>query len=186
MFLDRDIIPPRRKKANWKSLILGILLGFGAGFGLSKAIHTYWIFPFVVKNGEMSPAFPPGSTVYINRRNNVHQLKRGDIVLVRHPLNDHYMMLRRVIALSGETMEIKDRRILINGSILSADERKKLEPGALPVRLAPGEFSNRDNIQPVTIPENHLFILSDNRLSGIDSRDLGPVAMDQIVGKAEY
>ncbi len=185
MFEYHDLVPARRKKTGRGAIIAGIILGLVAGFGASKAIHYYWIFPFVTGNNDMSPTYPEGSTVYINRRTGLSKIVPGDVVLAIHPSNEEYSLLRRVAALPGDRIEILNRRIAINGKYISGELKKKLEAGALPVGLIPNEYSPRDSMKEITVPPGHIFLLADNKLTGLDSRQLGPFPDENLIGVAE-
>jgi signal peptidase I len=79
------------------------------------------------------------------------------------------MLIKRVVGLSGETIEVQKGRVLVNGELLE-------EPWA--VNQGGGRFG------PETVPPLHVFVLGDNRGASNDSRNFGPVPIDDIVGQA--
>jgi signal peptidase I len=83
---------------------------------------------------------------------------------------DENDLIKRVIGLPGEVVEGRDGRVFVNG-------RELIEP-YLP------EDSFTSDFEPVTVPEDHLFVMGDNREESLDSRSFGPVPVDSLVGRA--
>ncbi|QPJ62233.1 MAG: signal peptidase I [Candidatus Nitronauta litoralis] len=102
--------------------------------------------------------------------------ERFDVIVFKFPKNESVDYIKRVIALPGETLEIRRQEIYING--------KKLEdPHAhhtMPVDLD----GARDNYGPIRIPEGHVFMMGDNRENSRDSRFWGVLDVKKIRGKA--
>lgn len=98
-----------------------------------------------------------------------HIPNRGDIVVLRPAEKGGEMLIKRVIGLPGETLEIRDGLVYINGQPLN-------EP-----YLA---TKPRGNYGPVVIPPDHVFVMGDNRNFSNDSRSFGPVPIERIVGRA--
>ncbi|MBI3965115.1 MAG: signal peptidase I [Chloroflexi bacterium] len=97
---------------------------------------------------------------------------RGDIVILRRPNDPEARnLVKRVIALPGETVEVRNGTIYVNGETVD-------EPYVL----------NRDrgSITPVTVPANHVYVMGDNRPVSSDSRAFGPVPMTDILGRAWF
>lgn len=97
-----------------------------------------------------------------------HGPRRGDIVVVDSSSQSE-MLIKRVVGLPGETIEVRDGRVYINGELL--EELWTVKPG-------------RGSYGPQTIPPLHVFVLGDNRGASNDSRNLGPVPIEDIVGHA--
>ncbi|MFP3896430.1 MAG: signal peptidase I [Anaerolineales bacterium] len=95
--------------------------------------------------------------------------ERGDIVVLRPPQQSSEPLIKRVVGLPGETLEIHDGRVYVDGEL--ADEPYLNQPtwGAL---------------DPILIPEEHVFVMGDNRRASNDSRAFGVVAFDDIIGRA--
>ncbi|HHB90639.1 MAG TPA: signal peptidase I [Anaerolineae bacterium] len=98
----------------------------------------------------------------------LHGPKRGDIVVVRIPQFDR-LLIKRVIGLPGETLEIRDGLVYINGQPLEEPYVNGRPRGSYPA---------------TTIPEGHVFVMGDNRNNSNDSRAFGPVPIENIVGHA--
>lgn len=94
--------------------------------------------------------------------------KRFDIIICRYPDGDaHYV--KRVIGLPGETIAVMEGRVYINGKPLENDMRN--EPMA-------------DTMAPLRVPEGYVFVMGDNRNDSLDSRQKGPIALSEIIGRA--
>ncbi|MCB8985193.1 MAG: signal peptidase I [Ardenticatenaceae bacterium] len=94
--------------------------------------------------------------------------KRGDVVVVAVP-DSPVPLIKRVVGLPGETVEIRDNQVLVNGRALA-------EPYLPPLWQV--------NYPPTQIPDHSVFVMGDNRPVSRDSRSFGPVAIDQIRGHA--
>jgi len=100
----------------------------------------------------------------------VHGPQRGDVVVINMP-GEEIPLIKRVVALPGETVKVRGGHVLVNGQPLE-------EPWVT-------NWGGRD--YPATVvPPLHVFVLGDNRPSSRDSRSFGPVAIEQLVGHAIF
>jgi len=99
-----------------------------------------------------------------------HGPRRGDVVVIDLP-GQSDMLIKRVVGLPGETIEVRGGEVYIEGQRLE-------EPWA--VKLGGSSYG------PQTIPPLHVFVLGDNRGASNDSRNFGPVPIDSIVGRAWF
>ncbi len=103
----------------------------------------------------------------------------GDVIIFRHPVESG-RLVKRVIAVPGQTVEIRDKVVYVDGEVMPLPETgQHADP-----RILPGEMSRRDNMGPVTVPEGRLWVMGDNREDSIDSRSWGFLDDDLILGKA--
>jgi signal peptidase I len=100
----------------------------------------------------------------------VHGPQRYDVVVLRLPAQGEEMLIKRVIGLPGETVEIHDGQVYVNGQPLE----EPYEPG----ETRPGRS------EQVVVPPLHVYVLGDNRSHSNDSRNFGPVPIENIVGRA--
>jgi len=180
---NKDLVPEKKKKTSIKKILAGVILGFALGQGSVFLFHRIWIFPFKIKTSYMEPYLSPGTTVYINQLFSVEDLQRGDLVLLTHPDSGLYM-IRRVIALPGDTLEIRNRIVFLNGQKFGHSSESKIQNLwnlNSPVHYT--NFSDNDNVKSVTVKENQLFVLADNRRIALDSRHFGPLSYDFFKGK---
>jgi signal peptidase I len=99
-----------------------------------------------------------------------HGPRRFDIIVLKLPDQGEELLIKRVVGLPGETVEIKDGRVYINGEALD-------EPFT-------AEETRSRRYEKVTVPPLHVFVLGDNRNRSNDSRSFGPVHINDIVGRA--
>ena len=101
----------------------------------------------------------------------VGDVRRGDIVVFKYPEDPERDFIKRVIGLPGETLEVREKKVYINGAPIEEPYVHYLEPAG-----AHGEvtsFDVRDRYGPVTVPAGHYFVMGDNRDNSQDSRYLG-------------
>lgn len=97
---------------------------------------------------------------------------RGDIIILKsHDKNDANY-IKRIVGMPNEVVEIKDGKVYINGNILNEN-------------YIPSDVNTKPEMK-VNVPEGYVFVLGDNRDHSSDSRELGVIAFDDIVGKASY
>ena len=106
---------------------------------------------------------------------------RGDIVVFKFPEDPERDFIKRVIGLPGETLELRDKRVHIDGVPLDEPYLPERMSGLLPGAVA---IDGRDNYGPVTVPHEHYFMMGDNRDNSEDSRFWGPLPLSHIKGKA--
>ena len=100
----------------------------------------------------------------------LHGPRRGDIVVIDLPEQTD-MLIKRVVGLPGESIEVRNGEVYINGERL--DESWTVKPGG-------GSYG------PQIVPPLHVFVMGDNRGASNDSRNFGPVAIEHIVGHAWF
>ncbi|MFP4459553.1 MAG: signal peptidase I [Candidatus Zixiibacteriota bacterium] len=133
----------------------------------------------------------------------------GDVVVFEYPHDNRIKYVKRCIAEAGDTVEIRDKVVYVNGEksphaptqlidnrVFPSDPAAHEDPVELTHRwIAIAEndslmhvqrFSPRDNFGPVIIPDGHLFALGDNRDNSLDSRFWGPVPMENITGRPTF
>lgn len=130
-----------------------------------------------VTGDSMLPNFHDGEQIVAEKVTvKFENLKRNDIVIFQHPTNPDKLVIKRVIGLPGETMELQNGKILIDGKIL--DEPYLAEE----TRTLTGNYIKENVVY--TIPADSYIFLGDNRSNSSDSRDWGPISKNNIVGKA--
>jgi len=169
------VAPPATKKKKNKTLrtvlelvvlVLAILLAF--------LIHKFVYEVALVTSGSMIPTLQIQDRVLIDHRESLHNnWKRGDIVTFDSPESwgEQEVLIKRVIGLPGEIIEINDGKVYINGKIL---DEPYINNDSEPV----GE------IKKTVIPDSQYFVIGDNRNHSQDSRDLGGVEDKYIRGRA--
>jgi signal peptidase I len=156
---------------------------------------------FKIPTRSMSPTILPGDRILVDklayRRGPV---RKGDVVVFTNPNRRFQNQIKRVVALPGDTVEIRDFALVVNGTPVP---RARVEPGAesgtgdgifeetndgaaYRVRVGEGEGGEeRRNFGPLRVPNGHCFVLGDNRNLAEDSRHYGPVPLADIVGRVQ-
>jgi len=98
----------------------------------------------------------------------------GDLVIFEFPEDPSKDFIKRCVAVSGQTIEMKDQTLYVDGEIFSEPSGVKYTD-----RRRSGT-SRRDNWGPKTVPEDHLFVMGDNRDNSYDSRSWGVVSMEKV------
>lgn len=147
-----------------RDIVIPIIIGL-AIFFLVRA----FIEPFVVEHSSMWPTIEEGEYILVNKVSyHLHQPERGDIIVFHPPWHFGRPYIKRVIGLPGDTVEIRDGKVFVNGSPLN-------EPYA---------GQTLDILPPTKVPEGEYFVLGDNRNNSYDSRKGWTVSRDYIIGKA--
>lgn len=135
-------------------------------------ILTFVVSPVTVQGESMTPTLTDGERIFCVKVG--YNIERGDIIMTHRP-GAEYSVVKRVIGLSGDKISIKEGVVYLNGEALKEDYINK-------------DFSYYDptilwDMEEITVPEAHLFLMGDNRGISIDSRVYGTVSVDQIIGK---
>lgn len=153
----------------WAGIILAALV---AAF----LIKTFLIQAFYIPSGSMENTLEIGDRVLVNKLSyKLHDVHRGDIVVFERPsapssapvIKD---LIKRVIGVSGDTVEGRDGRVYVNGKAIA---EPYLDEGQTTSPFGPKE-----------VPDGKLWVMGDNRGSSSDSRVFGFIDEDQLVGRA--
>ncbi len=165
---------------------------------LALFIRTFVVQAFKIPTGSMEEnlligdhllvnkfVFGPTASALERRLLPVKDVHRGDVVVFKYPEEPERDFIKRVIGLPGETLEIRDKKVSINGVPLAEPYTHFLQPAATPSEFRElTSFDVRDRYGPVTIPPGQYFVMGDNRDNSQDSRYWGFLPRDYIKGKA--
>lgn len=160
---------------------------------------------YTISSGSGMPALMPGDTVVTLPYTDGRPPKRGDLAAYRSPSNPEVMNLHRIVGLPGETVQMVDGRLLIDGVAAEATDigafvtpegqLRRDEPANLLEETLPGDITFEildmattgvfDNTAVVTVPRDHYFVLGDNRDNAMDSRMVGPIDGDAMTGHVD-
>ena len=175
---------PMKGFLEWGAVILGALL-------VAFLIKTFLMQAYYIPSSSMTPTLQVGDRVLVNKLSyEVGDIGRGDLVVFGRPATESTVktdLIKRVIGLEGELIEIIEGRIYITQSE-SSSRQLLVEPYLASTTYTRG-FDNTDLCEKATensclIPDNHVFVLGDNRDGSRDSRFFGPIDENTVVGRA--
>lgn len=155
-------------------------------------VRGHIIQPFKIPSSSMMPNIQPGDYLLANKT--IYQKRRphsGDIVFFPFPNERHKIFMKRIVGLSGDKITIKNNIVFINGkAVTTFDPESKTyrEKGFEKIYSVvwSQELDHPYNLDEITIPTGHCFVLGDNRSKSLDSRQFGPIPLRDLLGKAEY
>lgn len=168
----------KKKNETWE-WIKALLIAFG----LAAIIRVFLFTPIVVDGVSMMPTLSDGDRMIVNKIGyTIGKPNRFDIVVFHAPEQKDY--IKRVIGLPGDTVEYRDDVLYINGK---AYPEPYLDPYKAEMPNAPltEDFKLEDKIQSPTVPEGHVFVMGDNRRKSKDSRHIGTIPIDEIIGSTK-
>ncbi len=111
-------------------------------------------------------------------------IKRGDVVVFKYPEEPERDFIKRIIGLPGDTLQLKQKKVYINGTPLEEPYVHFLEQPGSGSLSEVTSLDVRENYGPVTVPADHYFAMGDNRDNSADSRYWGFLPRDYVKGKA--
>jgi signal peptidase I len=130
--------------------------------------------PVKVEGNSMLPELTDQERIFINKFiYRFESIQRGDVVVFWYPLDPAKSYIKRVVGLPGETVQLVNGEVFVNG-------KRLFEP------YVPSEYRDRQSLAPVRIPQGEFFVLGDHRTSSNDSRVWGTVERKLIYGKAVF
>ena len=138
-------------------------------------IRAFIAQPFVVQGSSMDPTFATSDYLIVDQLSyNIREPHRGEVAIIRYPLEPRIFFIKRVIGLPGDKISIK------NGEITIID---KLHPEGFKLDEQYVTFSKNETMERA-VPENEYFVMGDNRAASSDSRVWGTVPKKDMVGRA--
>jgi signal peptidase I len=185
------VAPEKPRRRSFIAELPGLLL---TALVIAVVIKTFLLQPFWIPSESMLPTIEVNDRVMVNKlAYRLGEPQRGDVVVFRDPRVEETEesipeavirsvleavgirtrgdedLIKRVVGLPGETIEVRGNHVMVNGSALD-------EP-YLPEVFMPDE-------PPITVGEDEVFVMGDNRDASFDSRRFGPIHLDDLVGEA--
>lgn len=163
---------------------------------LALFIRTFIVQAFKIPSGSMEPTLLIGDHILVNKfiygitlpftEKKIFQFRKplqGDVIVFIFPEDPGKDFIKRVIAVEGDQLQIRDKKILINGQPFNDSHGVYRDPNII---QGWGGEMNRDNFGPVTVPPHALFVMGDNRDKSYDSRFWGYVDLNKVKGQAFF
>lgn len=144
---------------------------------VAVVVRSFVLAHFVVDGTSMAATLQTGDRVFVNKLSyRLHDPNRGDVVVL-HQISgtNERDLIKRVIALPGEEIWIESCAVYIDGQRL-------IEPYLDPIVVPPGSCGG--DTPRTLVPPDHVYVMGDNRGGSQDSRSLGPIPNDELVGRA--
>jgi len=158
------------------------LVGLTAVAAVLILINTFFYQPFRIPTTSMVPTLVDGDFIIANKfYYKTHDPKPGDVILFELPRNPRQTFIKRVIGKPGDKIEIQAKILFINNKAIYESYAIHTDPLIIPPNAQP-----RDYFGPVIVPENHLFVLGDNRDFSSDSRFWGFLPRRSVKGNVSH
>lgn len=160
-------------------------------------ITTFVVHPMSVPTPSMEPTILVGDRLLVDKftvRNGLfpglpgvpaYTPRRQDIIVCKSPLEPEIFLVKRVIGMPGDTLEIRDKTVFIDGTALDESYKQHKDPTIYP--SGPSDFDRssipRDNLGPFTVPPDSYFVMGDNRDDSLDSRYWGFLPRKNLIGR---
>jgi signal peptidase I len=177
-----------KERGDWRGTAIAVLLALAAAF----FIRTFVVQAYKIPSESMYPTILVGDHVLVNKFIYGFRLpfidtrvlalrapERGDVIVFPYPPEPATDYIKRVVAVAGDVVEMRDKRLFIDGCAANEPYTVTCEP----VSQYP---QGRDNYGPFTVPAGMLFVMGDNRDNSRDSRFWGPVPVRAVKGKAMF
>lgn len=159
-----------------KAIVIAVILAF--------LIRTYIFAPIVVDGESMMPTLVDHERIILNKfGTSVESIHRFDVVVFHATPERDY--IKRVIGLPGDHIEYKEDALYINGKKYDEPYLDKYK-AQLDGGFLTSDFTLEEVTGSKTVPKGELFVMGDNRQNSLDSREIGTISEDKIVGKANF
>ena len=176
------------KNSRWRENLEAILVAVL----IALFIRTFVVQAFKIPSGSMKQTLQIGDHILVNKftygikipywQTTIIPFKKprkGDIIVFKYPKDPDKAFIKRVIGVAGDVIECRDKKLFINRNPVNHDFGVYTDR-----HIYPAEQKPRDNFGPLTVPENSLFVMGDNRDESLDSRFWGFVDLKAVNGKA--
>ena len=167
-----------------ESIIIAVLLAL--------VIRTFIVQAFKIPSGSMEDTLAIGDHILVNKfiygskipfsGTSILKLRdprQGDVIVFEYPEDPSKDFIKRVVGTPGDTVEVKDKKVYVNGKVYANPHEVHKE-----AEMIPKEANPRDNKDAVKVPPGSYFVMGDNRDRSYDSRFWGFVTTDRIKGLA--
>jgi signal peptidase I len=162
--------------------LIVILVALGAAL----LVRMFVLQQYYISGPSMESTLFQDNRVLVNKLSyRLHGIHRGDVVVFERITMDgatvaHDDLIKRVVALAGDTVEIRKCELFVNGQVVVEDYL----PADDLAQSDPNSRCGQPDIEKTTIPSNKIYVLGDNRPESFDSRRFGPIEKKYVVGKA--
>ena len=166
-------------RAVWEWIFVVVI-----AIGAAMLIRLLLFQQYYIDGPSMQTTLMPQDRVLVNKMSyKLHDIHRGDVIVFDRVTNEvqHDDLIKRVLGLPGETLEIRSCIVYIDGievdePYLNPEQTSQIEPSA--------RCGSHTDMAPIVVPDHMDFVMGDNRVQSFDSRDFGPIDTDKVRGRA--
>lgn len=177
---------PTDKKVDWVKELRDWVVAIVAAVLIALFVRQFVFTLVKVQGASMEPSLQNNDRLYVNRM--FYTPKKGDVVIFKPATDPNRPYVKRVIATEGDTIYIDFAlgKVYVNDKVIKEDyiKDKTREKGTYITKLIQSGNYSKDN--PIVIQPGYIFVLGDNRNNSKDSRHLGPVPIDEVMGNALF
>lgn len=197
----KAVNPDKKAKKRWQNSSWEFIKALGAALILALIIRASVVEAYVIPSGSMENTLYAGDYIIGNkfvygmrlpipytdiRLPSIDEPKPNDIVIFKYPHNLNQNYIKRVVAIEGQTVEIRNKEVYVDGELITLpSEGKHADERIIPLQNPPKMgMAIRDNMPLVKVPMGKLFVMGDNRDNSSDSRFWGFLDRDLVIGRA--
>ncbi len=177
----RNFLNRKERKPLWREYLETTIIAVTAAL----LLRFFVVSAYRVNSGSMADSLYEGDYIFVNKLaykygGKLPQL--GDIIVFKYPNNPDKDYIKRVVAMPGQTVEVKDKVLFVDAKAAPLYDGVKFADQ----KILSADLSYRDNFGPYKVPAGSYFVMGDNRDDSRDSRFWGSVPLDNIRGKAVF
>lgn len=166
---------PVKKKNSLLRLLIEMLIIVVVAIVLATLFTRYVMQPYEIPSASMENTIEIGDRIFSEKVSYVFgDPQQGDIITFADPEDPDRILIKRVIATGGQTVDIMDNQVYVDGILLD-------EPYT---EGKPTTDLHSDIRYPYTVPDGYVWVMGDNRTNSADSRAFGPIPLDSVTGHA--
>lgn len=170
---------PAKPSPGFGSHLVDFIQTFVVFAAIFTIIYLFVAQPHKVSGNSMVPTFQNNDYILTDKLSyRFSPPKKGDVIVLKNPRNESQDFIKRIIATPGETVQIKEGLVYVNDNLLI---EPYLQSG---LETKPGSFLEEG--ERLTVSQNQYIVLGDNRDHSSDSRQWGPVTMQEIIGRVIF
>ena len=169
------------RKRNFRREIIELLLIILAAFIITGLLRTFVMDNYQIPTGSMEPTIEINDRIFAEKVSyRFSSPSAGDIVTFHDPLVEGRVLIKRCIAVEGQTVDLINGKVVVNGVVLDEPYTHGLQ--SLPLTPKKGVVID----YPYVVPEGTIWVMGDNRTSSLDSRYFGPIPEEELIGRALF
>ncbi|MDR3052505.1 MAG: signal peptidase I [Coriobacteriales bacterium] len=177
---ERDTALDEHEEKDSYLWVLELFLLIAVVFFLTWLVRTYAIQNYEVPSGSMEPTIMTKDRLLADSITyRFREIEYNDIVTFHDKTQEGRVLIKRVIAVGGQTVDLRDGKVVVDGKILDEPYTHGKDSDPLPT-----QFDGVTLTYPYTVPDDMIWVMGDNRTNSSDSRFFGPIPVSSVTGHA--